>query len=147
MFRLKYVFLFVLYFIQFNSVTQFCLTLCDPMDCSSPGFTVHHQFLEPFETHAHWVGDAIQPSHLLSSSSPPAFNLSKHQGFPVIQFFASVGQSVGVSISASVLPMNIQDWSPLGWAGWISLQSKGLSRVFSNTTAQKHQFFDTQLSL
>ena len=62
-------------------------------------------------------------------------------------FFASGGQSIGVSASTSVLPMNIQDWSPLGWTGWISLQSKGLSRVFSNTTAQKHQFFGAQLSL
>ena len=67
--------------------------------------------------------------------------------FQMSQFFASGGQSIGVSASASVLPMNIQDWFPLGWTGWISLQSKGLSRVFSNTTAQKHQFFSTQLSL
>ena len=67
--------------------------------------------------------------------------------FPVSQFFASSGQTTGVSASASVLPMNIQDWSPLGWTGWISLQSKGLSRVFSNTTVQKHQFFSAQLSL
>ena len=66
--------------------------------------------------------------------------------FPVSQFFASGGQSIGVSALASVLPMNIQDWSPLGWTGWISLQSKGLSRVFSNTAVQKHQFFGTQLS-
>ena len=67
--------------------------------------------------------------------------------FQMIQFFASGGQSIGVSASASVLPMNIQDWFPLGWTGWISLQSKGLSRVFSNTTVQKHQFFGAQLSL
>ena len=67
--------------------------------------------------------------------------------FPVSHFFASGGQSIGVSASASVLPMIIQDWFPLGWTGWISLQSKGLSRVFSNTTVQKHQFFHTQLSL
>ena len=67
--------------------------------------------------------------------------------FPMSQFFISGGQSIGVSASASVLPINIQDWSPLGWTGWISLQSKGLSRVFSNTTVQKHQFFGTQLSL
>ena len=63
------------------------------------------------------------------------------------QFFASDGQSIAVSASASVLPMNIQDWFLLGWTGWISLQSKGLSRVFSNTTVQKHQFFGAQLSL
>ena len=67
--------------------------------------------------------------------------------FPVSQFFISGGQSIGVSASASILPMNIQDWSPLGWTGWISLQSNGLSRVFSNTTVQKHQFFGAQLSL
>ena len=67
--------------------------------------------------------------------------------FPISQFFTSGGQSIGVSASASVLPMNNQDWSPLGWTGWISLQSKGLSRVFSNTTVQKHQFFGAQLSL
>ena len=67
--------------------------------------------------------------------------------FPMSQFFTSGGQSIGVSASASVLPMNIQDWSPLGWTGLISLQSKGLSRVFSNTTVQKHQFFSAQLSL
>ena len=67
--------------------------------------------------------------------------------FPVRQFFASCGQSIGASTSASILPMNIQDWFLLGWTGWISLQSKGLSRVFSNTTVQKHQFFRTQLSL
>ena len=67
--------------------------------------------------------------------------------FPVSQFVASGGQSVGVSASASVLPLSIQDWSPLGWTGWISLQSKGLSRVFSNTTVQKHQFFSTEFSL
>ena len=66
--------------------------------------------------------------------------------FPVSQFFTSGGQSIGVSALASVLPMNIQDWFPLGWTGWISLQSKGLSRLFSNTTVQKHQFFGTQLS-
>ena len=67
--------------------------------------------------------------------------------FPMSQFFASGGQSLGVSASLSVLPMNIQDWFPLGWTGWISLQSERLSRVFSNTTVQKHQLFSTQLSL
>ena len=66
--------------------------------------------------------------------------------FPMSQFFTSGGQGIGVSASAWVLPMNIQDWFPLGWTGWISLQSKGLSRVFSNTTVQKHQFFGAQLS-
>ena len=77
--------------------------------------------------------------------SPPAPNPSQHQS--LFQWVnSSPGQSIGVSASASVLPMNIQDWFPLGWSGWISLQSKGLSRVFSNTTVQKHQFFGAQLS-
>ena len=83
----------------------------------------------------------------LSSPSPPAFNLSQHQGLFQSQFFTSGGQSIGVSASASVLPMNIQDWFPLGWTGFIFLQSKTLSRVFSNTIVQKHQFFGAQLSL
>ena len=132
---------------QFSSVTQLCLTLCDSMDCSTPGFPVHHQLLELAQTHVHRVSEAIQPSHPLSSPSPPAFNLSQHQGLFKSQFFASCGQSIGVSASASVLPMNIQDLFPLRLIGWISLQSKGLSRVFSNTTVQKHQFFGSQLSL
>ena len=95
------------------------------------------------------VGDAIQPSHPLSSPSSPALNLSQHQGLFqwVSPSFASGGQSIGVSASASILPVNTQDWFPLWWIGWISLQSKGLSRVFSSTTVQKHQFFCTQLSL
>ena len=94
-----------------------------------------------------WVGDAIQPSHLLSSHSPPALNLSQHQGlFQWVSSSHQVAKVIRVSASASVLPMNTQDWS-LGWTGWISLQSKGLSRVFSNTIVQKHQSFSTQLSL
>ena len=123
--------------VHFSPVTQSCLTLCDPMDCSTPGFPIHHQLLELAQTHVHWVSDAIQPSHPLSSSSPPAFNLSQHQG----QIFVSGGQSIGVSVLVSVLSMNIQDWFPLGLTGLISMPSKGLSRVFSNTTVQKHQFF------
>ena len=141
----------VFYSVQFSSVAQSCPTLCDPIDCSTPGLPVHHQLLEFTQTHVHWVCDAIQLSHPLSSPSPPAFNLSQHQGFfSVNQFFISGGQSIGVSASASVLPMNIQDRFPLGWTGWISLQSKSpcrLSRVFPNITVQKHQFFSTQFSL
>ena len=133
--------------IQFSSVIQSCLTLCDPMDCSMPGFPVHHQLLESTQTHVHWVCDAIQPSHPLSSPSPPALNPSQHQGFSNESALLIRWPSIGVSASASVLPMNTQDWSPLGWTGWISLLSKGLSRVFSNTTVQKQQFFGTQLSL
>ena len=99
------------------------------------------------DTHVHWVSDAIQPSHPLSSPSPPApQSLPASGSFPMSQLFARGGQSTGVSASVSVLPMNTQDWSPLGWTGWISLQSKGLSRVFSKTTVQKHQFFSAQPS-
>ena len=133
--------------VQFSSVTQSCPTLCDPMDCSTPSFPVHHQLPEFTQTHVHWVGDAIQLSHPLSSPSPPAFNLSQHQG--LFQWVSSSHQvaRVGVSASISVLQMNTQDWFPLWWTSWISLQSKGLSRVFSITTVQKHQFFGSQLSL
>ena len=124
---------------MFSSVTQSCPTLCDPMNHSTPGLPVHHQLPKYTHTHVHWVNDAIQPSHPLSSPSPLAFNLSQHQGLQMSQLSASGGQSTGVSASTSVLPMNTQDWTPLGWTGWI--QSKGLSRVFFNTTVQKHQFF------
>ena len=179
------------------SVTQLLWPLCDPMDCSTPGFPVLHRLLELAQIHVHWVGDAIQPSHL-SSPFPPAFSLSpifpwwlrgqsvcqqcrrpgfdpwvgkipwrrkwqptpvllpkKSHGqrslvgyspwglreldtteqlqsvsalgcFPMSQFFPSGGQSIGVSVSTSVLPMNTRDWSPLGWTGLIALVSKGL---------------------
>ena len=163
------------------------------MNRSTPGFPVHHQLPESPPNCVHCVGDAIQPSHPLSSPSLPALNLSQHQGLfqwvssaclKLLIFFLAIlippcdssspafhmmcsayklnkqgdniqpwctsftwgGQSTGVSASTSVLPMNTQDWSPLGWTGWISLQSRGLSRVFSNTTVQKHEFFCTQLS-
>ena len=128
-------------------VTQSRLTLCDPMDCMTPGLPIHHQLLELAQTHVHRVGDALQSSHPLSSPSPCLQSFPASGSFPVSQFFTSGGQRIGVSASASVLPMNIQDWFPLGWTGWISLQSKGHSRVFSNITVQKHQFFGTQLSL
>ena len=129
---------------QFSSVAQSCPTLCNTMNCSTPGLPVHHQL--PEFIHVHQVSDAIQPSHPLSSPSPPFFNLPASGSFPMSQLFASGGQNIRVSASASVLPMNIQDWFPLGWTGCISLQSKGLSRVFSNTTVQKHQFSGAQLS-
>ena len=111
------------------------------VDYSIPGFPVHHQLLEPSQTHVHRVGDAIQTSHPLSSPSPLAFNLALHLG--VFQWVSSshkVAKCIGVPASTSVLPMNIQGWFPLGLTGWISLQSKGHSRVFSNTIVQKHQF-------
>ena len=113
------------------------------MNRSMPGLPVHHQLLEATQTHVHWVSDAIQPSHPLSvvpfSSCPQSFPASG--SFQMSQLFTWGSQSIGVSSSTSVLQVNTQDWSPLGWAGWISLQSKGLSGVFSNTTVQKHQFF------
>ena len=115
------------------------------MDCSTLGFPVCYHLQEIAQTHVHCVRDAIQPLHPLSSSSPPAFNLSQHWGFFLISWvFTSGGQSIGASASASVFPMNIQDWFPLGLTELISLQSKGLSRVFSNTTVQKNQFFSAQ---
>ena len=92
-----------------------------------------------------WCHPTISSSVIPFSSCLQSFLASG--SFQMSQFYASFGQSIGVSASVSVLPMNIQDWSPLGWTGWISLQSKGLSRVFSDTTVQKHQFFSAQLSL
>ena len=91
-----------------------------------------------------WCHPAVSSSVVPFSSCPQSFPASG--SFPMSQLFASGGLRIGVSASTSVLPMNTQDWSPLGWTGWISLQSKGLSRVFSNTTVQKHQFFSTQPS-
>ena len=117
-----------------SSVTQSCPTLCDCMKGSTLGLPVHHQLLESTQTHVHRVGDAIEPSHSFVvpvSSCPQSFPASG--SFPMSQLFASDGQSTGVSASTSILPMNTQDWSPLGWTGWISLQSKGLSRVFSKS--------------
>ena len=104
--------------VQFNSVAQSCPTLCDPMNCSMPGLPVHHQLPEFTQTHVHQVHDAIQPSHPLSSPSPPAPNPSQHQSFPMSQLFTWGSQSIGVSALASVLPMNTQDWSPLEWTGY-----------------------------
>ena len=92
-----------------------------------------------------WCHPTISSLVIPFSSCPQSFPASG--SFPMSQLFASSGQSIVVSSSTSVLPMNTQDWSPLGWTGWISLQSKGLSRALSNTTVQKHQFFSTQLSL
>ena len=131
--------------VQFSLVTQLCPTLCDPMSRSMPGLPVHHQLPEFTQTHIHWVSDAIQPSYHLLSPSPPAPNPSQHQSFPMSQVFTWGGQTIGVSALASFHPKKSQGWSS-EWAGWISVQSKGFSRVFSNTTVQMHQFFGTQLS-
>ena len=103
-------------------VTQSCLTLCDPTDCSMPAFPVHYQLLELTQTHAHLVGDTIQPSHPLLSPSPPTFNLSQHQGlFQCIGSSHQVAKVFGASVSASILPTNIQDLFSLGLTGLISL--------------------------
>ena len=132
--------------IQFSSVTQSCPTICNTIDHSTPGLPVHHQLPEFTQTHVHRVGDAIQPSHPLLSPSPSALNPSQHQG--LFQWVSSSHEVAKVLEfqSASVLPVNTQDWSPLGWTRWISLQCKGLTIVFSSTTVQKHQFFGTRLS-
>ena len=132
--------------IQFSSVTQLCPTLCDPMNRSTPGLPVHPQLLEFTQTHVHWVSDAIQPSHPLSSPSPPALNLSQHQVFSN-ESALHIRWPKYWSFSFSIIPSKkSQGWSPSEWTGWISLQSKGLSRVFSNTTVQKHQVVGDQFS-
>ena len=130
------------------SVAQSCPTLCDPMDSRTSGFPVLHHLSELAQTHVHWVGDVIQPSHPLLSPSP-AFNLSQHQG--LFQWASSSHQV------AKVLGLQLQHQSfqwissdhlfPLGLTSWIFLQSKGLSRVFSSTTVQKNQFFGAKPSL
>ena len=126
---------------QFSSVTQSCPTLCDPMDCSTPGFPGHHQLPRLAQScpSSGWSHSTMSSSVIPFSSCLQSFPVSR--SFPMSQFFTSSGQSIGVSASALVLPMNIQDWFPLGLTGLIFLQSKGLSRVFSNITVQKHQFF------
>ena len=132
--------------VQFSSVAQSYPTLWDPMNCSTPGLPVHHHLLEFTQTHVHRVGDAIHPSHPLSSPFPPAPNPSQHQSlFQWVSSLHEVAKVLEFHL-ASFLPMNTQDWSPLEWTGCFSLQSKGLSRVFSNTTVQKEQFSSTQLS-
>ena len=118
-----------------------------PMDHRRPGFPELHHLLEHTQTRVHQVSDAIQPSHPLIPFSSCLQSFPASGSFPMSQFSPSSGQSIGVSASTSVLPMNIQDCFPLGRTGWISLQSKVLSRVFSNTTVQKHKFFCTQLCL
>ena len=134
------------YMAQFSSVAQSCLTLCDPMNCSTPGFPVHHQLLKFIQTHVHRVGDAIQPSHPLLSPFPPVPNPSHIRVFSNESTLRMRWPKYW-SFSFSIIPSkDTRDWSPLEWTGWISLQSKGLSRVFSNTTVQKHQFFGAQPS-
>ena len=134
--------------LQFSSVTQSCLTLCNPMNCSMPGFLAHHQFPEHTQTHDHRLGDAIQPSHPLSSPFPSAFNRFQHQGpFQQVSSSHQVAKVLEFQLQHESFQWIFQDWFPLGWTGWISLWSKGPSRVFSNTTIQKDQFFSIQVSL
>ena len=132
---------------EFNSVTQSCPMLCDPMDehARLPCPSLSSRACSNSCPLSWWCHPTISSSVIPFSSCLQSFPASG--SFPMSQFFASGDQSIGVSPSVSVLPMNIQDWFPLGWTGWISLQSKGISRVFSNTTVQKHQFFSVQLSL
>ena len=135
--------------VQFSSVAQSCPTLCDPVNRSTPGLPVHHQLPQFTQTYAHWVRDAIQPSHPLSSPSPPAFNFSQHQGlFKWVSSLHQVAKVLRVSALASVLPKNTQDWSPLEWTGWISLQSKGLLQCHSSKASilRRTAFFTVQLS-
>ena len=114
------------------------------MDCSMSGFPVLHQFLELAQTYVHRLGDAIQSFHPVFPFSSCLQYFPESGSLPMSQFFTSDGQGIEASESAPVPPMYIQDWFPLGWTGLISLQSKGLSRVFSSTTVQKHQFFSSQ---
>ena len=131
------------------SVAQSCPTLCNPVDCrtacqASLSITNSRSSPKLMST------ESMMPFSHTSSAIPFSSRLQSFPAsgsFPMSQFFSLSGQSIGVSASTPVLPMNIQDWSPLGWTGWISLQFKGLSRVFFNTTVQKHQFSGTQLSL
>ena len=133
--------------VQFSSVAQSCPTLCDPMDCSTPGFPAitNSRSLLKFTSM-----ETVMPSNHLVLCHPL---LLPPSSFPSIRVFSNESAlcirwpKLGVSVSSSVLPVTIQDRFPLGWTGWVSLQSKGLSRVFCNNTVQKHQFFSAQLSL
>ena len=132
-----------------SSVAQSCLTLCNPpwttqqarSPCPSPTPRIHPNPCPLCQ----WCHPTISSSVITFSSCTQSFPASG--SFKMNKLSTSGGQSIGVSASTSIPPMNTQDWSPLGWTGWISLQSKGLSRVFSNTTVQKHQFINAQLSL
>ena len=133
--------------VQFSSVQLLShVWLCDPMNRSTPGLPVHHYLPEFTQTHIHRVSDAIQPSHPLLSPSPPPPNPSQHQG--LFQWVSSSPQvAKELELQHQHQPFQIQGWFPLQLTGLISLQSKGLSRIFSNTTVKKHQFSGTQTSL
>ena len=128
---------------QFSSVAQSCPTLCDPMNCSTPGLPVHHQLPEFTQTHVHQVGDATQLSHPLSSPSPPALNISQHQGSN--ESALRIRWLKCLSFNFNISPSNEHPGLISFRMDWLDLL-RGLSRVFSNTTVQKHQFFGAQLS-
>ena len=130
--------------VQFSSVAQSCLTFCYSMIPSTLGLPVHHHLPKFTQTHIHRVSDAISSSVVPFSSCPQSLPAS--ESFPMSHPFAWGDQNTGVSALASFLPKKSQGWSPSERTGCISSQSKGLSRVFSNTTVQKHQFFGPQLS-
>ena len=138
--------------VQFSSVAQSCPTLCDPMNCSTPGFSVHHQLPEFAQSHVHWVGDAIQPSHPVVPFSSCPQSLPALESFPMSQLFVWGGQSIGVSALASVLPKNTQDWCRLEWSGWISLTVQGTLKSLLQHHSSKASilqcsaFFTAQLS-
>ena len=133
--------------VQFSSDAQSCPILCDPMIATGQAtlFITNSQSYSNSCPLSWWCHPTIASSVVPFSSCFQSFSASG--SFPVSQLFTWGGQSTEVSASTSVLPVNTQDWSPLGWTGWISLQSKGLSRVFSNTTVQKHKFFGAKMSL
>ena len=134
---------------QFSSVQFSCSVVSDSLWPHGLQHTMLIHCLQEFaQIHVHWVSDAIQPSHPLPSPSPLAFNLSQHQGlFKWVGSSHQVANGLDFRLQHQSSQLNIQDRFPLGWTGWISLQSKGLSRVFSKTTVQKHHFFRAQLSL
>ena len=132
---------------KFSSVAQSCPTLCNPMNCSTPGLPVHHQLLEFTQTHVHRVSDAIQPSHPLSSPSPPAPNPSQHQSlFKLVSSLHQVAKYRSFNLSISP-PNEYSGLISFRKTDWISLQYNRLSRVFSSNTMCKHQFFSAHPSL
>ena len=143
--------LFSYKYIQFSSVAQSCLTICNPMDCSMPGFPIHHQLLAFTQTHVHWVGDAIQPSHPLASPSPPVFNLSQHQG--LFQWVSSSHQVTRVFVSTSASVLNFHSGLisfRMDWLNLLAVQGT-LKSLFqhhgSKASILRHSaFFIVQLS-
>ena len=123
------------------SDAQLCQTLCNPMNCNTPGLAVPHHLLKFAQVHVHCIGDTYQPHHPPKPSSPSPQFPPVSGTSPVSQLFISDDQNTAVSASASVLPMSIQDWFPSRLTALVSLQSKGLSGVFSSTIVQRHQFF------